>query len=141
MPKKDAGKENAELVVLSLLEGGPMYGYAISKEVARRSGEQMRLTPGVLYPILRELEVAGLIKAEWEEIRSDRREAEEGAEDDAAAGAGGGGGGGRRRKWYKLSAKGKKRLAQRVEAHQLWRAIIDRFIGKPEARGGEAGEP
>ena len=91
-----------------------MYGYAISKEVSRRSDEQLRLTPGVLYPILKEMEAGGLIVAEWEEIKSDRRE-----KDDAE---------GRRRKWYKLSAKGRKRLTKQVEAHKAWRSIIDLFI-------------
>lgn len=107
--------DHAELVILSLLESGRMYGYAISKEVASRSENQLRLTPGVLYPILKSMETSGLIAAEWEEIKSDR------AEEDAD---------GRRRKWYKLTAKGRKRLAQRIESHQAWRAIIDLFIGK-----------
>lgn len=122
MPK-DAGNSHAELVILSLLEGGRMYGYAISKEVSRRSDEQLRLTPGVLYPILKEMEAGGLIVAEWEEIKSDRREKDE-AE-----------GEGRRRKWYKLSAKGRKRLTKQVESHKAWRSIIDLFISP--GRGGE----
>jgi len=128
MAKKDAQRENAELVVLSLLEGGAMYGYAISKEVSQRSAEQFRLTPGVLYPILRELEEGGLIRARWEEIRSDRRG--DGEADPDGDGAGGSGGGGRRRKWYALTPKGRRRLAERVEAHKVWRSVIDLFIGK-----------
>lgn len=122
MISRDANRDHAELVILSLLEGGRLYGYAISKEVSRRSGEQLRLTPGVLYPILREMEAEGLIAAEWEEVKSER--AEEGAE-------------GRRRKWYKLTAKGRKRLGQRVESHKAWRAIIDLFIGMGAGGGGE----
>lgn len=121
--------DHAELVILSMLEGGRMYGYAISKEVASRSENRLRLTPGVLYPILKAMESGGLIAAEWEEVKSDR--AEEGAE-------------GRRRKWYKLTAKGRKRLAQRVESHRAWRAVIDLFIGGGTAAGsdraGERGE-
>lgn len=114
MTAKETNREHAELVILSLLEGGAMYGYAISKEVSARSENQFRLTPGVLYPILKALETDGLIAAEWEEIKSER--AEEGAE-------------GRRRKWYKLTAKGRKRLGQRVESHRMWRSVIDLFIG------------
>lgn len=132
MISRDANRDHAELVILSLLEAGRQYGYAISKEVSRRSGEQLRLTPGVLYTILKEMEGEGLIAAEWEEVRSER--AEEGAE-------------GRRRKWYKLTAKGRKRLGQRVESHRAWRAIIDLFIGvggggggAEKKRGGEEAE-
>ena len=36
--------DHAELVILSMLEGGRMYGYAISKEVASRSENRLRLT-------------------------------------------------------------------------------------------------
>lgn len=121
--------DHAELVILSLLEGGRMYGYAISKEVAARSDNRLRLTPGVLYPILKGMESEGLIAAEWEEIKSER--SEEGAE-------------GRRRKWYKLTAKGRRRLGQRVESHRAWRAVIDLFIGAggggEKKRGGEEAE-
>jgi DNA-binding PadR family transcriptional regulator len=96
-----------------------MYGYAISKEVTARSENQFRLGPGVLYPILRAMEADGLIVAEWEEIKSDRAQAK--AE-------------GRRRKWYKLTAKGRKRLMQRVESHRMWRSVIDLFIGTAKQR-------
>lgn len=108
--------ESAELVVLSLLADGPQYGYAISKEVALRSDGQLRLTPGVLYPLLKDLETQGLILSEWEAVRSERSTDE---------------GEGRRRKWYKLSAKGRKRLDQRIHSHRAFRRIIDTFIGEP----------
>lgn len=121
MLAKDAQREHAELVILSLLEDGRMYGYAISKEVAARSENRLRLTPGVLYPILKELEADGLIAPEWEEVRSERNEGEDG----------------RRRKWYKLTAKGRKRLGQRVESHRAWRSIIDLFIGPRRSGDGE----
>jgi PadR family transcriptional regulator PadR len=125
MLKRDSQRENAELVILSLLEGdGPLYGYAISKEVAARSDQQIRMTPGVLYPLLRELETDGLISGSVEEVRSDRNEASADAE-------------GRKRKWYKLTAKGRKRLAARVEAHRTWRKVIDLFIANAPRTGGE----
>lgn len=108
--------DSAELVVLSLLADGPQYGYAISKEVALRSDGRLRLTPGVLYPLLKDLETQGLIVSEWEAVKSERA-GEEGE--------------GRRRKWYKLSAKGRKRLEQRITAHRTFRRIIDTFIGDP----------
>src|SRR5215813_9972941 len=81
-------QESAELVVLSLLAEGEKYGYMLSKEAAAKSDGKLRLTPGVLYPLLRELEAQGLITSSWEEVRSERSEAEEDAE-------------GRKRKWYR----------------------------------------
>ena len=112
--------DSAELVVLSLLAEGEKYGYMLSKEASSKSEGKLRLTPGVLYPLLRELETQGLITSSWEEVRSDR------AEDD---------GEGRKRKWYRLSAKGKKRLTQRIHAHRAYRAIIDAFIGPTGEEG------
>jgi PadR family transcriptional regulator PadR len=118
---KDRQKDASELVILSLLEAGPLYGYRISKEVAARSDNQLRLTPGVLYPLLQELEAEGLILSSWEEVKSDRADEE---------------GEGRKRKWYRLSAKGRKRLAKQVEAHRAYTALMDAFIGRRTRREG-----
>ena len=114
MPKRDPKPDSAELVVLSLLADGPKYGYALTKEAAGRSGGSVRLTPGVLYPLLRSLEVQGLVVASWEEVKAEEAEA-------SAAG--------RKRKWYKLSAKGRRRLEQKIASHRAYRAVIDAFIG------------
>jgi PadR family transcriptional regulator, regulatory protein PadR len=119
----DPKADSAELILLSLLSERPLYGYAISKEAAARSDGKLRLTPGVLYPLLKSLEAQGLILSTWETVKSDR--ASEAADD----------GEGRRRKWYRLSAKGRKRLDQRVAAHRAYRAIIDAFIGDAGAEG------
>ena len=122
MAKRDPQPDSSELVVLSLLADGPQYGYALTKEAAARSGGSVRLTPGVLYPLLRALETQGLVVASWEEVKAGD------AEEEAA---------GRKRKWYKLSAKGRRRLEQRIAAHRAYRTIIDAFIGGPgeEAAG------
>ena len=114
-------QDSAELVVLSLLSEGEKYGYMLSKEAASKSDGKLRLTPGVLYPLLRDLETQGLITSSWEEVRSERNERGGGDED----------GEGRKRKWYRLSSKGKKRLAQSIAAHRAYRALIDAFIGRP----------
>lgn len=106
--------DHAELIVLGLLANQASYGYAIGKQVAARSGGDLALGPAKLYPLLTKLEKQGYVTTSWEEVRAD------GAEDDAR---------GRRRKWYRLSAKGKRRLAQRVEAHRRFTAIVDAFIG------------
>jgi DNA-binding PadR family transcriptional regulator len=123
---RDAQRDSARLVVLSLLAEGPRYGYLITKESAARSGDRLRLTPGVLYPLLKELEADGLVVSSWEEVRA------EGSPDDQQ---------GRRRKWYRLSPKGRKHLAITVDAHRLYRRIIDAFIGgdgERETRGEAA---
>lgn len=126
----DAPGPAAELVVLSVLAEGPLYGYAIAKEAASRSDGEFKLSPGVLYPLLKSLERDGLITSTWETVRSERSAPEPGGETDADTEAAGG----RRRKWYRLSAKGRKRLAQRVAAHRAYLAMIENFL---RGRGGE----
>src|SRR5687768_6110954 len=68
----DPKADSAELVLLSLLSERPLYGYAISKEAAARSDGKLRLTPGVLYPLLKSLEAQSLILSTWETVKSER---------------------------------------------------------------------
>ena len=118
-----------ELVVLAVLADGEQYGYAITKQVAARSDGEMKLSPGVLYPLLSLLEKQGLITSSWEEVRAGRAPAEAGEGDPETRG--------RRRKWYRLSAKGKKRLSQRIEAHRAHQRMIESFLGGRVRPAGE----
>lgn len=52
-------------VILWLLSRKPMSGYNITKELRRLTG--WNLAAGVVYPLLYDLEEAGLIKGEWME--------------------------------------------------------------------------
>ena len=85
----------------------------------------MKVGPGMLYPLLHQLERDGLLSSNWETIRAD------GADDDDRSN------GGRRRKWYRLSAKGRRRLAKRIEVHRAYQAVIDSFL--PAVGRGTAG--
>jgi PadR family transcriptional regulator PadR len=119
-PRAESGSDSSELVVLSLLAEGRAYGYMLTKAAAAKSDGVVRLTPGVLYPLLKTLESGGLISSSWEEIKAADAQPDET---------------GRKRKWYRLTPKGRRRLAQKVEAHRAFRAVIDAFIG-----GSTAGE-
>jgi PadR family transcriptional regulator PadR len=123
MPRSDPKpptSADAELVVLSVLDEESLYGYAITKKVAARSEGGFAVPPGVLYPLLARLEKDGLIASSWEEVKSERAE---------------GDGPGRRRKWYRLTPKGRRRLAQRIEAHRGYLAMIEAFISRVRGEG------
>lgn len=105
--------DHSELVVLAILGESPSYGYAISKAIAARSDGDLKLAPSNLYPLLTKLEKQCLVTTSWEEVKADT------ADPDA---------GGRKRKWYRLSAKGKKRLAQHVESMRRMQDILDSFV-------------
>jgi PadR family transcriptional regulator PadR len=120
MPRPDPPQDRNELVVLSILQEAEQYGYAISKTVQARSEGELRLTPGALYPLLARLEKQGLIASRGEEVRSDR--ADPGAR-------------GRTRKWYRLTERGRRRLARQIEAHRAHVRLIEAFIS---GQGAEA---
>ena len=79
------------VAVLKLLGEGPMYGYQLGEALARRSAGVLDMGQSTLYPMLYNLEAKGLVEAFWQDGPSDE--------------------GGRERKYYRLTEKGKTRLA------------------------------
>lgn len=75
------------MLVLSLLEGGDMYGYQMIEELSRRSNDLFQMKEGTLYPILHGLEKDRCLSSYQREAAT-----------------------GRTRKYYKLTRKGKKLL-------------------------------
>ena len=88
MISKDMVAASAKPLVLSILDRGESYGYAILQQVRVLSDGDIEWTDGMLYPVLHRLERQGLIEAEW-------RTPEQG----------------RRRKYYSLTEAGRRALA------------------------------
>ena len=63
--ESDFIRGNTPAMVLAVLRDGPSYGYAIAKEINKRSNDLLRLRQGTLYPALRNLEAKGWIEGEW----------------------------------------------------------------------------
>lgn len=80
------------MLVLKTLARGPMHGYGIALHIQKVSEEVLRVEEGSLYPALHRMEQAGWISAEWKISEVNRRA-----------------------KFYKLTAAGRKRLAQEEE--------------------------
>ncbi len=97
--------------VLKLLEKRPMYGYELVETLAERSDGVLAMGQSTLYPLLYNLEGKGFVEAFWRETPS-----------------------GRQRKYYRLTRKGKARLA---ESTQQWQALSQalRVMGIVDARG------
>ena len=99
--------------VLVALADGEKHGYAILKEVARRTDDKVRLSAGTLYGILARLESAGLI------VESDQRPAR-GLDDE-------------RRRYYRLTDFGREVAiaeAQRMD-EALEQARAKKLFRKP----------
>lgn len=59
-------KGSTPVLILAVLSGGPRHGYAIAREIERRSREALSVGEGALYPALRALEREGLVSSEWQ---------------------------------------------------------------------------
>ena len=101
---------SAELAVLAVLEGGPLHGYEIARQIGDASDGVLRFTLASLYPLLYRMEKRGWTTASWETTAS-----------------------GVKRRCYRLTPAGKKQLAQtRREWHLFFRAL-DRVGGLSRA--------
>ncbi|MBN2244589.1 MAG: helix-turn-helix transcriptional regulator [Candidatus Aminicenantes bacterium] len=52
-------------IILSLLFSGESYGYQILQRVRQVSGGQIKWSSAMLYPVLRRMDMEGLVRSEW----------------------------------------------------------------------------
>ncbi len=103
---KDLVAASSAPLVLSILEEGESYGYAIIQRVRELSGGEIEWTDGMLYPILHRLEAAGLVAGRWGESEA-----------------------GRRRKYYALTRAGRQGLADQKAQWLLVHATLSKLWG------------
>ena len=96
------------MLVLSLLEGGDMYGYQMIEELARRSNDLFQMQEGTLYPILHGLEREGALTSCERRADTDRT-----------------------RKYYHLTEKGKRLLEEKQREWSVYAEAVNRIL-----RGG-----
>ena len=95
--ERDLMRGAGPTAVLQILSKGEAYGYELVEAISQRTEGVLAMGQSTLYPMLYNLEAKGLIKAEWKDAPS-----------------------GRRRKYYSLTPKGKRKLAEDVET---WNAL------------------
>ena len=93
------------MLVLSLLEGGDMYGYQMIEELSRRSNDLFQMKEGTLYPILHALEKDKYLSSYQQQAPT-----------------------GRMRKYYKLTRKGKKLLDGKREEWELFHQGVNSVL-------------
>ena len=66
--RKELNSGTASLVLLSVMAQAeePKYGYQIAKDIENRNEQMPMMKQGALYPVLRSLEVAGLLTSNVE---------------------------------------------------------------------------
>ena len=78
-----------DLLILHARQRGPMHGYAVAQTIHLLSDEVLTVEEGSLYPALYRLEVDRAISAEWGLSENNRKA-----------------------KYYKITARGRKALAE-----------------------------
>ena len=81
-----------DLLILRTLVRGPQHGYGIVVHIQQVSDEVLRVEEGSLYPALHRIEQAGWISSEWGRSENNHRA-----------------------KYYRLTAVGRKQLAEEEE--------------------------
>ena len=97
--KSDLLQGTLDLLVLKVVALGPLHGYGITQRIRQMSKEALQVPQGSLYPALHRLDKKGWLTANWDETDT-----------------------GRPAKFYKLSTKGRKQLAQEEEN---WQRLTD----------------
>lgn len=119
MPRERRSDEQGELIkgntptlILSVLQGAPLHGYAIARQIERRSADLLKLGEGSLYPALKALEGEGWVESRWEPQPS-----------------------GPARKVYALTESGHGELERRIRAWKRFSRAINAVLGE------DTGEP
>ena len=61
------------LIILRVLRGGPLHGYAIARRIQLLSNDELQVEEGSLYPALQKLLIKGFVKAAWSVSETGRK--------------------------------------------------------------------
>lgn len=94
------------MLILTLLDDGDKYGYEMIKELEDRSDNTFALKEGTLYPILHSLENDSMVESYTAETDN-----------------------GRKRKYYRITVKGQKHLADKKKEWQFFTSKVNKVLG------------
>jgi transcriptional regulator len=107
---RELKKGSAELLILSLLDARPRHGYELRKLIQTRSEGQLTFHIDSLYPLLYCLEEREWIRGTWVEKPDERR-----------------------RRFYKVTAEGRRVLAQQRKTWVTFVEAVRRVTGGEHA--------
>jgi PadR family transcriptional regulator PadR len=102
--KPDALRGHLDALLLAVLDDEPRHGYAIIEALQERSGGELALPTGTVYPALRRLERAGYVESAWSTV------------------------GGRERRTYRLTTAGRRVLAAERAAWRDFTTVISAVL-------------
>ena len=101
-----------DLLILRILILGPQHGQGIARAIQSQSEDVLLVDHGSLYPALQRLENQGWIAAEWGASANNRKA-----------------------RFYSLTKKGRKYLAQQTSHWRRMSKAIARILGPEPAEG------
>jgi PadR family transcriptional regulator, regulatory protein PadR len=101
-----------DMLILQILQWGPLHGYAISQTIRARSAELLRVETGSLYPALHRLEKQRWVISEWRVTETNQRA-----------------------KYYRLTAAGKKQLLRERDRWSQLVAAIGGILSRDAVSG------
>ena len=101
-----------DVLILQTLRWGSQHGYGIGQAIRAGSGEVLQVETGSLYPALHRLEKQGWIRSEWKPSEHNQRA-----------------------KYYRLTASGRKQLANECSRWNLASAAIASLMSAGESEG------
>ena len=66
-------KGTLDLLILRVLQLGPMHGWGITEMIERRSGALLSINQGSLYPALYRLVQQKMLRSRWQQTENNRR--------------------------------------------------------------------
>lgn len=104
-PKTDLLQGTLDLLVLKILVLEPMHGWGIAQRLQQISHAVLCVNQGSLYPALHRLESRGWIAADWGVSENNRRA-----------------------KFYRLTAQGRRQLAEEQATWERFAAAVGRVL-------------
>lgn len=97
-------KGHLDGLILAVISGEPLHGYAVIEALKARSGGELSLPEGTVYPALHRLEADGFLSSEWFVV------------------------GGRRRRVYSVTKRGTKQLGVSRERWRVFSHTIEAVL-------------
>jgi PadR family transcriptional regulator PadR len=101
MPESGVPPGTLVMLVLRILNSGPLHGYAIAQRIHTITNDVLQVEEGSLYPALQRILLKGWAKAEWGTSETNRRV-----------------------RFYRLTPAGKAQLASEVDDYERINAAI-----------------
>lgn len=104
---KELLKGTTLILILSLLDEQPMYGYEMIKAIEEKSSGTFSFKEGTLYPILHSLEADGMVESYWDDSTGNRQ-----------------------RKYYRLTPSGQTHAQAKKAEWKMYKQAVDQVLGE-----------